>query len=178
MEPADLVFVDESGSNLALSLRYGWAPRGQRAFGQAPTNRGPNTTVLSAMTQEGLLVSMTVEGAANTEAFLTYLDGLLCPALRPGQTVLMDNLRVHKAQAVRERIEACGCRLVFLPRYSPDFNPIEGAFSKLKTFLRRVGARTREALEAAIEAGLPTISAQDAQGWFRHCGYAPKAQPS
>jgi DDE superfamily endonuclease len=92
LEPADLVFVDESGSNLALSLRYGWAPRGERAVGQAPTNRGPNTTVLSAMTQEGLLVSMTVEGAANTEAFLTYLDGLLCPALRPGQTVLMDNL--------------------------------------------------------------------------------------
>jgi transposase len=178
LEPADLVFVDESGSNLALSLRYGWAPRGERAVGQAPTNRGPNTTVLSAMTQEGLLVSMTVEGAANTEAFLTYLDKLLCPALRPGRTVLMDNLRVHKAEAVRARIEACGCRLVFLPRYSPDFNPIEGAFSKLKTFLRRVGARTREALEAAIDAGLQTISAQDAQGWFRHCGYAPKAQPS
>jgi hypothetical protein len=92
LAPADLVFVDESGSNLALSLRYGWAPRGERAVGQTPTNRGPNTTVLSAMTQEGLLVSMTVEGAANTEAFLTYLDNLLCPALRPGQTVLMDNL--------------------------------------------------------------------------------------
>ena len=178
MAPADLVFVDESGSNLALALRYGWAARGERAVGQAPTNRGPNTTVLSAMTQEGLLVSMMVEGAANTEAFLTYLDNLLCPALGPGQTVLMDNLRVHKAEAVRQRIEARDCRLVFLPRYSPDFNPIEGAFSKLKTFLRRVQARTREALEVAIDAGLQTITAQDAQGWFRHCGYAPTAQPS
>jgi transposase len=130
------------------------------------------------MTQEGLLVSMTVEGPANTEAFLTYLDNLLCPALRPGQTVLMDNLRVHKAEAVRQRIEARQGRLEFLPRYSPDFNPIEGAFSKLKTFLRRVQARTREALETAIDAGLQTITAQDAQGWFRHCGYPPKAQPS
>jgi transposase len=178
LKPSDLVFVDESGSNLALALRYGWAPRGQRALGQAPTNRGQNTTILSAMTHEGLLVSMTVEGAANTEAFLTYLDELLCPALRPGQTVLMDNLRVHKAEAVRQRIEARGCQVVFLPRYSPDFNPIEGAFSKLKTFLRRVGARTREALEAAIDTGLQTITAQDAQGWFTHCGYSLKAQPS
>jgi transposase len=173
-----LVFVDESGSNLALAPRYGWAPKGQRAWGKAPTNRGKNTTVLAAMTHKGLLVSMTVEGAANTEAFLTYLDELLGPALHPGQTVLMDNLRVHKAQAVRERIEARGCRLVFLPRYSPDFNPIEGAFSKLKTFLRRVQARTRELLEAAIGAGLQTITTQDAQGWFEHCGYPLMAQPS
>jgi transposase len=178
LNPADLVFVDESGSNLALAPRYGWALRGERAWGQAPTNRGKNTTLLAALTPEGLLAAMTVEGAANTEAFLTYLDELLCPALRPGQTVLMDNLRVHKADAVRERIEACGCRLVFLPRYSPDFNPIEGAFSKLKAFLRRVQARTREALEAALGAGLQTITAQDAQGWFKHCGYSQTAQPS
>ena len=173
-----MVFVDESGSNLALAPRYGWAPKGQRAWGQAPTNRGKNTTVLAAMSSEGLLTTMTVEGAADTEAFLLYLDKFLCPALRPGKTVLMDNLRVHKAQAVRERIEACGCRLVFLPRYSPDFNPIEGAFSKLKTFLRRVQARTREALEAAIGAGLQTITARDARGWFGHCGYPLTAQPS
>jgi transposase len=173
-----LVFVDESGCNLALAPRYGRAPKGQRAWGKAPTNRGQNTTVLAAMSPEGLLRTMTVEGAADTEAFLLYLDELLGPALRPGQTVLMDNLRVHKAQAVRERFEACGCRLVFLPRYSPDFNPIEGAFSKLKTFLRRVQARTREALEAAIGVGLQTITAQDAQGWFNHCGYSQTAHPA
>jgi transposase len=172
-----LVFVDESGSNLAMALRYGWALGGERAWAKAPTNRGKNTTLFAAMTHQGLLASMTVEGAANTEAFLTYLDQVLCPALRPGQTVLMDNLQVHKAQAVRQRLEACGCQLVFLPRYSPDFNPIEGAFSKLKTFLRRVQARTREALEAAIGAGLQTITAQDAQGWFKHYGYALMAHP-
>jgi hypothetical protein len=128
-----LVFVDESGSNLALAPRYGWAPKGQRAWGQAPTNRGKNTTVLAAMSSEGLLTSMTVEGAADTEAFLIYLDGFLCPALRSGQTVLMDNLRVHKAQAVRERIEACGCQLVFLPRYSPDFNPLRPERKEART---------------------------------------------
>jgi transposase len=172
-----LVFVDESGSNLAMALRYGWALRGQRAWGKAPTNRGKNTTLFAALTHEGLLASMTLEGAANTEAFLTYLDAVLCPALRPGQVVLMDNLQVHKAEAVRQRIEACGCRLVFLPRYSPDFNPIEGAFSKLKTFLRRVQARTREALEMAIGAGLRTITAQDARGWFKHYGYSLMAHP-
>ena len=90
----------------------------------------------------------------------------------------MDNLQVHKAQTVRERLEARGCRQVFLPRYSPDFNPIEGAFSKLKAFLRRVQARTREGLEAALGAGLQTLSAQDARGWFVHCGYPLTAQPS
>jgi transposase len=170
--------VDESGANLALAPRYGWAPRGERAWGKAPTNRGKNTTLLAAMTPEGLLASLRVEGAANTEVFLTYLDKVLCPALRPGQTVVMDNLSVHKATAVRGRIEARGCRLLFLPRYSPDFNPIEGAFSKLKAFLRRAQARTREALEAAIDAGLQTITARDAQGWFKHCGYSPKVQPA
>src|SRR2546423_915078 len=178
LEPTELVFVDESGSNLALALRYGWALGGERAWGKAPTNRGKNTTLFAALTHEGLLASMTVEGAANTEALLTYLDAVLCPALRPGQVVLMDNLQVHNAQAVRQRIEACGCQLEVLTPYSPDFNPIEGAFSKLKTFLRRVQARTREALELAIGAGLQTISAQDARGWIKHYGYSLTAHPA
>ena len=170
--------MDESGANLALAARYGWAPKGERAGGQVPCNRGKNTTLLAAMTQEGLLASMTVEGAANTEVFLTYLDNVLCPALRPGQVVVLDNLCVHKSVAVAERIEAAGCRLLFLPTYSPDFNLIEGVFAKLKSYLRRAAARTRDALEAAITAGLHTIRPTDAQGWFRHCGYHPRVQPS
>jgi transposase len=171
-----LVFVDESGCNLALTPRYGWAPRGERAVAQAPRNRGPNTTVLAALTTEGLQASMIVEGAANTEVFLTYLDEVLCPALQPGKTVVMDNLNVHRAAAVRERIEARECQLEFLPSYSPDFNPIEEAFSKLKTYLRRAKARTREALENAIAAGLQRITAQDARHWFTHCGFAVGSQ--
>ncbi len=114
---------------------------------------------------------MTVEGAANTDVFLTYLDRVLCPALRRGQTVVLDNLSVHKSAAVAARINARGCHLLFLPRDSPDFNPIEGAFSKLKAFLRRATARTQRTLARAITAGLATITARDAQGWFRHCGF-------
>jgi transposase len=171
-----LVFVDESGCNLALTPLYGWAPRGERARAQAPRNRGPNTTVLAALSTEGVLASMRIEGSANTEVFLSYLDQVLCPALRPSRVVVMDQLNVHKAAAVRQRIEACGCRLVFLPAYSPDFNPIEEAFSKLKTYLRRQKARTRERLGQAIDAGLQRLTPQDARGWFRHCGFAVAAQ--
>ena len=165
------MFVDESGANRALCPRYGYALKGQRSHGQAPRNRGRNTSILAAMGPAGLLATMTVEGSTNTDVFLTYLEEVLCPALRPGQTVVMDNLSVHKNDAVREKIAACGARLVFLPAYSPDFNPIEHAFAKLKGFLRKAKARTQETLEAAIAAGLATITSQDAQGWFKHCDF-------
>lgn len=171
MRAPDLVFVDESGANRALGPRYGYAPKGKRSLGQAPRNRGRNTSILAAMGPAGLLATMTVEGSTNVEVFLTYLDQVLCPALRPGQTVVLDNLSVHKNEAVRQRIEAAGCRLWFLPAYSPDFNPIEHAFSKLKRFLRKAKARTQETLEAAIAVGLATITAQDACGWFKHCDF-------
>ena len=175
LRAADLVFVDESGANRALVPLYGWAPRGERACGQAPRNRGRNTSLLAAMDAGGLVATMTVEGSTNKEVFLTYLEHVLCPALHPGQTVIMDNLSVHKNEQVRERIEAAGCRLVFLPAYSPDFSPIENAFSKLKSFLRKAKARTQETLEAAIAAGLATITSENTRGWFDHCGF-PVAQ--
>ena len=170
------MFVDESGCNLALTPRYGWAPRGERAVAQAPRNRRPNTTVWAALTTEGLRASMTVEGAATTEVFLTYLDRVLCPRLHAGQIVVMDNLNVHRAAAVRERIEARACQRVFLPAYSPDFNPLEEAFSKFKTYLRRAKARTRDRLENAIDEALQRITAQDARHWFTHCGFALGSQ--
>ena len=166
-----LVFVDESGSNKALAPRYGYAPKGERSHGVVPRNRGRNTSILAAMSHEGLVGTMTVEGGTNKEVFLTYLDEVLCPALQAGQIVVMDNLAVHKNEAVREKIQACGARLLFLPAYSPDFNPIEHAFSKLKAFLRKARARTQESLEAAIAAGLATITAKDAHGWFKHCEF-------
>ena len=169
--PADLVFVDESGSNKALAPRYGYAPKGQRCHGQVPRNRGRNTSILAALSPQGLVATMTVEGSTNTDVFLTYLDRVLCPALRPGQTVVLDNLSVHKAEAVRQKIEAAGCRLWFLPAYSPDFNPIEHAFAELKRLLRKAKARTQEALESAIAAALATLTAQQARAWFKHCGF-------
>ncbi len=116
---------------------------------------------------------MLLEGAAGGAAFGVYIEQILAPSLQPGQIVIMDNLSIHKGQKVRQVIEACGCQLLFLPSYSPDFSPIEEAFSKLKALLMRTGARTREALQEAIIQALSTITAQDAQGWFQHCGYRP-----
>lgn len=172
----NLVFLDESGSNKAMAPRYGYAPKGERSHGKVPRNRGRNTSILAAMGSEGVVGTMTVEGATNIEVLSTYLDQVLCPALRPGQIVVLDNLAAHKNRAVRERIEAVGCRLLLLPAYSPDFNPIEHAFAKLKAFLRKARARTQEALESAIAAALATISPRDARGWFNHCQFPLPAQ--
>lgn len=171
LEAKTLVFLDESGSNKAMAPRYGYAPKGERSHGQVPRNRGRNTSILAAMSHQGMVGTMVVEGATNTEVLLTYLEEVLCPALQPGQIVVLDNLAAHKNERVRERIEAAGCRLLFLPAYSPDFNPIEHAFAKLKAFLRKARARTQETLEAAIAAGLATVTAKDARGWFKHCQF-------
>lgn len=176
LDPATLVFVDESGAHLALTPRRARAPRGRRAYGAVPRNRGGNTTLIAALSPGGLGPAMTLPGAADRPAFVAYVREVLAPALVPGQTVVLDNLAVHKGAAIRRLIEACGCRLLFLPPYSPDFAPIEHAFGKLKEYLRRAGARTREALEAAIAAALDTVTAQDAVGWFRHCGYPTPGQ--
>jgi transposase len=170
-DPATLVFVDESGTNLAMTPRYGRAPRGQRVVGTAPRNHGPNTTVIAALNPTGIPAAMTVEGAIDRLAFDAFVQQVLVPSLVPGQTVIWDNLSVHQSATAQALIEAAGCRVCFLPPYSPDFAPIELAFSKLKTFLRRAQARTRAALDEAITAGLGMITADDARGWFAHCGY-------
>ena len=170
------VFVDECGSHIALTPLYGWAPRGQRAWSRVPRNRGQNITILGALSWSGVQAAMTLEGAADTVAFETFIEHILMPTLMPGQIVMMDNLSIHKSQCTRALIESRGCSLLYLPSYSPDFSPIEQAWSKLKTYLRRTAARTREALEEAIAAGLALIREQDAQAWFRHCGYAPACQ--
>lgn len=171
IDPAQLVFVDESGANITLTPRYGRAPRGQRCRGQVPRNWGLNTTLLAAMTPAGISTSCVVEGAADRAVFEGCVERFLVPRLRPGQVVVWDNLSVHKSARARDLIVAAGCRLVFLPPYSPDFNPIEQAFSKLKTLLRRARQRSVAGLWEAIGHGLNQISAQDARGWFRSCGY-------
>jgi transposase len=178
LDARQLVVIDECGSNIALTPQYARAPRGQRAYDHAPRNRGKNTTLIAALTYEGMGESMIIEGAANTAAFERYVEEILAPSLSPGQIVIMDNLAAHKGQKVEERIQARGCELLFLPAYSPDFSPIEETFSKVKTFLRRAGARTREALQEAICQALLTVTAQDAHGWFRHCGYLPAKELS
>ena len=175
-DPASLIFVDETGSNLAMTRRYGRAKRGQRVTGQVPRNPGPNVTLLAAMDQEGLLGELTITGAVDGDAFEVYVTHVLVPQLRPGDLVIWDNLSVHKRKWARIWVEAAGAEVCFLPPYSPDFNPIELAFSKVKTHLRRVGARTRAELDQAITTALQTITRQDAQGWFAHCGYTEAGQ--
>jgi transposase len=171
-----LVFVDESGANVTLARRYGRAPKGERSPGSAPRNYGQNLTLVAALSLDGLVAPMLLDGALDTRAFDRYLEHFLVPALRPGQLVILDNLAVHKRSAVRRLISAAGCRVLFLPSYSPDFNPIEQAFSKIKAYLRRVGARTQDALEEAIGAAIDRITPADARAYFRDAGYRQSVQ--
>ena len=175
LDSKDLVFLDECGSNIALTRLYARAPRGKRVYGSVPRNRKKNTTLLASLSLSGMGETMLIEGAANAQVFELYIEHILAPSLRKGQIVIMDNLSIHKGQKVRQLIEAQGCQLLFLPAYSPDFSPIEETFSKLKAALRRIGARTQEALQEAVAAALLTVTAADAAGWFRHCGYVPAA---
>lgn len=177
LPPERLIFLDECGSHIALTPLYARAPRGQRAFGSVPRNRGNNTTLIAGLSLTGIQAPLILEGAVDTDVFERYVAEILAPTLSPGSVVVLDNLSVHTSARARQAIEARGCQMLFLPAYSPDLTPIEEAFSKLKAFLRRVGARAREALVEAIGAGLETITSQDAHGWFGHCGYPARAAP-
>jgi transposase len=173
-----LVFVDESGFNTSMTRLYARAPKGKRAYGKVPRNRGKNTTLIAAITLEGAMgESMTVEGATDSEAFEAYVEHFLSPSLCKGQVVVLDGLGAHRPKRIRELIEARGAELVFLPSYSPDFNPIEEAFSKIKALVRKEGARMREALLEAIAQALAAVTTEDAAGWFAHAGYWPQDQP-
>lgn len=177
IDPKRLVFVDEMGTNTSLSVLRAWSQRGQRAYCSVPRNRGPNTTLLSSMTIEGMGPSLAVEGTTTSAVFEAYVERVLSPMLCPGQIVVMDNLSAHKGERVRELIEAQGCQLLYLPPYSPDLNPIEEAFAKIKSILRKAGARSREALIEAIGQAISAVTAQDVRGFFEHCGYGTLVQP-
>lgn len=177
--PAErLVFVDESGFHTRMTPLYACAPRGERAYGHVPRNHTHNTTLVAALSLAGVGDAMAIEGAMDGAAFIAWLEQGLGPTLAPGQTVVMDNLNVHKNARVRAIIEGRGCQLIYLPAYSPDLTPIEGMFSKVKTAVRRAGKREQEALVGAIGMALGTVTPRDATGWFSHCGYAmQQAQP-
>jgi transposase len=170
------VFVDESGTHVSMDRLRSRAPRGLRAYGRVPKNRGKNTTLIASMSLHGMGESMCVEGATDAAAFEVYIEYLLPPSLCEGQVVVMDNLGAHQPKRIRELIEARGAEVVFLPSYSPDLNPIEQAFSKIKNILRKLGARTHEALLEAMEEGLSKVTPADAAGWFDHCGYQVEVQ--
>lgn len=166
-----LKFLDEAGSNIAMTRAYGRAARGARVFDRVPQNYGENITMLACLSDTGLTAPMTVQGAVDGQVFLAYVREVLAPTLLKGEVVIMDNLGAHKVKGVREAIEACGATVIYLPPYSPDLNPIEKCWSKIKTYLRAAKARTREALEQALKEALLLVTEKDAQGWFASCGY-------
>jgi transposase len=177
IDPERMVFVDECSTNTSLAPLYGWARRGERVHQKVPRNWGKNVTLLSSIAKKvGMGASMVVEGSTDTKVFEAYLTEVLCPTLEEGQVVVMDNLSSHKGRRVRELIEGKRCELIYLPSYSPDFNPIEQAFSKLKSYLREACARSHETLMEVIGEALRTISASDAESFFDYCGYRTVVQ--
>jgi transposase len=176
LDAGRLVFVDETGTNTSLAPLYAWSRRGERARFEVPRNWGANVTLLASMSAGGMGPCLAVEGPTTKAVFEAYLERVLAPSLRPGQVVVMDNLSAHKGGRVREIVEGRGCELLYLPPYSPDLNPIEQAFSKLKGLLRKTGARTHDALVEAMGRALDAVTASDARGFFEHRGYHAAAQ--
>lgn len=170
--PERLIFLDESGVTTQMTRTWARAPKGERIAESTPQGHWKVLTTLGAMSLRGMLAAMTIEAATDADIFDAFIEQVLCPKIRSGDVVVLDNLSAHKAADVAEKIAACGAELIFLPPYSPDLNPIEKAWSKFKQHLRSAKARTAEALHKAIAEALNTISPDNAQAWFRHSGYA------
>jgi transposase len=168
-----LIFLDETWTSTAMTRRYAWADIGTRAIGHAPNGHWKTTTFLAGLTREGLIAPFVLDGPINAECFLAYVEQILLPVLHEGDTVILDNLSSHKNQAAARLITAAGARLLFLPPYSPDLNPIEMAFAKLKELLRNGQARTVEALWDAIGRSLCLFTSEECAKYIRHCGYNP-----
>jgi len=168
---SDFVFVDEMGINIDLAREYGRAAPGERVVDTKPSARGDNLSVIGALGFDELRAAMSVPGAVDGDACLVFTKDVLAPRLRPGNIVFLDNVPTHKMAAIAEAITAVDAKVKFLPPYSPDFSPIENCWSKVKTFLRRVAARTQKDLDAALSQALAMITGDDIKGWFAHCGY-------
>jgi len=173
IDPKDWVFLDETGANTAMQRTHGYAPKGRRVVASAPLAGWQTVTFVGALTAYGMVAPWALEGAMNGEWFLAYVEQVLVPALRPGMVVVMDNLPSHKVAGVREAIEGAKCRLEYLPPYSPDLNPIEKAYSKLKRALRGWAARTVEGVYAALREIVTRFGPAECLNYFRHCGYVP-----
>jgi transposase len=171
--PERLVFIDETWTKTNMAPLRGWAPRGRRLVAKVPHGRWNTTTLLAALRRDRIDAPWLLEGPIDGESFRTYVERVLLPTLRPGDIVVMDNLGSHKGKAVRVLIRSTGAKLFFLPKYSPDLNPIEQVFAKLKHLLRKAAARTAEAICAAIGELLGTFTPQECANYFRNSGYAP-----
>ena len=172
IDPARLVWVDETGTNTAMARRYGRAPRGKRVDGPVPQGHWKVLTLTAAIRLDGVGACLASDGATNAVTFETSVEQVLVPTLKPGDIVVMDNLAAHKGPPVERLIQAAGAELRYLPAYSPDLNPIEKMFSKRKTFLRKAAARTVDRLHEAIGDALRTVAHDDIAGWSRSCGYS------
>jgi transposase len=173
LDPEQLVFVDESFATTNMARRYGRAPRGVRLRAPIPHGNRKKTTLVAGLRLSGVTATQLLDGSINGERFLAYVKEVLVPTLAPGDLVVIDNLSSHKSHPVREAIEAAGARLLFLPRYSPDFNPIEKAFSKLKALLRKAAERTVSGLREAILRILASIIPNECANFFAQAGYEP-----
>ena len=171
MDAGRMVFLDETGAKTDMARTHGYAPRGQRLQGSVPYRRWQTTTFVGAMRAEGFLAPLVVDGAITGELFEAYIRRVLLPELHAGEVVVLDNLSCHRRAGVREALESQGCTLLLLPAYSPDLNPIEMAFAKLKRLLRKAAARTVEALWEVIGKLLDCFSAQECRNYIRHAGY-------
>lgn len=170
--PDQLVFLDETGANTKMASRYGWGKKSSRVIDYVPHGHWNTTTFVAAIRTTGLTAPTVLDGPMNGEFFLAYVEQQLVPTLRPGELVVMDNLSSHKQVGVREAIESVGAALLFLPPYSPDLNPIELAFSKFKTLLRKHAERNVDALWKRIGETLDHFSESECRNYFKHCGYA------
>jgi transposase len=167
-----LVFLDETGIHLSMTRTHARAPAGERAVAAVPKNWGDSMTVVAGLTLGGIVAPMMLHGAMNGRAFEAYVEQCLAPELKSGDVVVLDNLAAHKKPIVRDLIERAGARVLFLPPYSPDFNPIEPAWSKFKSVLRKIAARTHDGLQSAVKTALRAVRPSDARGWFLHCGHS------
>ena len=171
LDTTRLVFIDETAANTKMTRLYGRCPRGERLVAPVPFGHWKTVTFVAALRHNGLTAPMIIDGAMNGEAFLAYVEQCVVPSLKRKDIVMMDNLPAHKVQGVREAIEAAGARFQLLPKYSPDFNPIEMPFSKLKSLLRKLARRTVSGLYRSIAKFIPTVSPREARNYFHHAGY-------
>ena len=174
MGSAAFVFLDETGATTALISRYGWGPRSERLVDKAPQGHWRTTTFVAGLRDTGIVAPLVLDGPTTGEVFRAYVEQLLVPTLHAGDVVVLDNLPAHKAKGVREAIRAVGAGLLYLPPYSPDLNPIEQMFAKLKTLLRKAAARSRDALWATIGDLLSSFSPAECRNYLANCGYAPE----
>jgi transposase len=171
MDAASFVFLDETGASTNMVRRSGWGPKGERLVDMAPAGHWKTTTFVAGLRASGIIAPFVLEGPMTGEAFRAYVKQVLAPELEPGDAVVMDNLSPHKVAGVREAIRAAGASVLYLPSYSPDFNPIEHLFAKLKELLRKAAARTRGALWDAIGRHLEDFTPEECRNYLAHCGY-------